>query len=217
MGKDNLDGLLDSFNTSAGSLADDLEGLGSKKPNKKKRKINLDDFKTEDVVESLTKSEPRKVILKDRKIDVTAGVDTLNIKKPANDDDYEFKDIDKMTRKEKREYFRIMEAHEFDIEDVLGYPGDFRKQKLDKKFRKKFQVYQCKKPKRVFKTPEQFISFFLEYHHQEKLAAKLINDKKFYAFLRAHSAGDVEYKLRYKKFIQQVSTIFKEVDFSGEF
>ncbi len=215
MGKDNLDGLLDSFNTSTGSLDDDLQGITNNKSKQTRNKSSIDNDKVAEMLRILNSGGPRQTILKDREINVAKDVNSVNLKSEEEDSIPEI-DFDEMTRKEKKQYFRIMEAHEFDIEDVLGYPGDFRKEKLDKKFRKKFKIYKCASPRRVFRNPEEFADFFLEYHNQEKLAEKLLSDKKFYAFLRAHSSGDVEYRLQYKRFIQLVSTIFKEVDFSGE-
>ncbi len=215
MSDDKLDGLLESFNTTTGSLDDDLLGMASSKPKRERKTTSIDSEKAEEMLKKLHNGGARQAILKDRKIDVAKDIEFVNLKTEPEDDNIEI-DIEKMSRREKKAYFRVMDAHEFDIEDLLGYPGDFRKIKLDKKFRKKFKIYRCKKVRRVFKNPVEFADFFLEYHHQEKLAEILLNDKKFYAFLRAHSGGDVEYRLQYKKFIQLVSTIFKEVDYSGE-
>ncbi len=214
MNDDKLDGLLDSFNTSAGLLDEELEVISKNKRNKNKKKSNYD-FQEPSKEQDVAKSR----LTNNTGINNKAGIswDTYNAQYKANTEAEGIElDYSKMSRKEKKEHFRIMEAHEFDIEDLLGYPGDFRKEKLDKKFRKKFKIYRCKKPKKVFKNPSEFADFFLEYHNQDKLAAILLNDKSFYAFLRAHSDDDVAYRLQYKKFIQLVSTIFKEVDFSGE-
>ncbi len=215
MSDEKLDGLLDSLNTTAGSLDDDLLGMSKNKPKRERKKASIKPDEVDEMIENLNSGGPRKAILKDRKIDVAKDIELVNLKSVQEEDIPEI-DIDMMSRKEKKAYFKVMDAHEFDIEDLLGYPGDFRKIKLDKKFRRKFKVYRCKKVRRVFRNPDEFADFFLEYHNQEKLAEMLLNDKKFYAFLRAHSGGDVDYRLQYKRFIQLVSTIFKEVDFSGE-
>ncbi len=215
MKDDKIDGLLDSLNTGAGSLDDDLLKMASNKPKRERKDINFDVDRAQEMLDNLNKGGQRQAILKDKRINVARGVGSSDLGYKRDDDNIEI-DIDKMTKKEKKAYFRVMDAHEFDIEDLLGYPGDFRKIKFDKKFKKKFRVYRCKKVRRVFVNPNEFADFFLEYHNQDKLAEFLLSDKKFYAFLRAHSGGDVEYRLQYKRFIQLVSTIFKEVDFSGE-